>query len=349
MSGGLDSTTVAALAVNVAQKYNRPLDLRSYTVDCQPDLADDEGRLAALTAQRLRISNEIQCGTACLPYEGWKAAGFPMPEPLHDPYRLLYLQQTRRIAKHSRVALNGYGGDGIMSGGSWPYFVDLLRNGQIGTLIHTFGKYVLRHGRLPPLRGGFRQKLRRLQRRHNLMRDYPQWFAPEFERELGLRERWVKQQEKLQTSHSWYPEAHAAISVGFWASVLENEDSGWTGDIVQSRAPLLDIRIARFLLRIPPVPLCVDKELLRRAGRHLIPREVTLRSKKPFRGDLLAFQIESRRWDINAISDVWHRELAAIVKKKEFWSSLERAAGSNRWRDLRPVSLGYWLDRIEIT
>ena len=177
-----------------------------------------------------------------------------------------------------------------MSGGSWPYFVDLLRNGQIGTLIHTFGKYVLRHGRLPPLRGGFRQKLRRLQRRHNLMRDYPQWFAPEFERELGLRERWVKQQEKLQTSHPWYPEAHAAISVGFGQAYSKMKIPGGLATLSNLVHLSLDIRIARFLLRIPPVPLCVDKELLRRAGRHSFPAKDSSIQKTVSRGSSCLFK-----------------------------------------------------------
>ena len=348
MSGGLDSTSVAAITLHTARKHKLPLALRSYTLDCQPDLPDDEGRLASITARHLGIPHEIQSATWCSPYQGWDDPALPMPEPLHDPYRLLYVQATRCIANHSRVALNGYGGDGIMTGQAWPYLVDLLRHGRFVTVATAFGKFLLEHHRPPPMRGGFRQKLVRLQGRYDPMEGYPTWLQPDFERQLHLRERWLELQQPTVSSHPWYPDAHADISAGFWARVLEPEDAAYTGTPLQSRAPLLDRRILRFLLRVPPVPLCIDKELLRRTVSDLLPNEVLSRPKTPFLGDLFALHIGSGRWNWQKIPPP-PSEIHNFVIWNTSVASLNRSTGLQRWTDLRPVTLAYWLRRIENT
>jgi len=58
-----------------------------------------------------------------------------MPEPFHDPFRRLYVNQNQQIAEHARVALNGYGGDGVLTGQSWPYLLYLIRVGISGILL----------------------------------------------------------------------------------------------------------------------------------------------------------------------------------------------------------------------
>jgi len=115
---------------------------------------------------------------------------------------------------------------------------------------------------------------------------------------------------------------------------------------VESRAPLLDMRLHRFLLRVPPVPLCIDKELLRRTTRGFLPEEVRLRKKEAFRGDLLGFQIENSRW-----SPLPLPEPSAGIGEFVDWpllkASIESARGEALWRDLRPFSLLYWLVKSE--
>src|SRR5258706_1653198 len=53
MSGGLDSTSVAAVATAGAKRRGIPLALRAYTIDYQPLFDDQEGTLASRTAQYL--------------------------------------------------------------------------------------------------------------------------------------------------------------------------------------------------------------------------------------------------------------------------------------------------------
>lgn len=346
MSGGLDSTSVAAVAVDSARKRGQPLDLRAYTVDYQPLFDDQEGRLATLAAQHIGIPIEIQPGTTCLPYRSWDDFRIPLPEPFHEPYRALYVEQSRQIAQHARIVLNGYGGDGIMTGQAWPYLVSLLRRGRLDVLSRSFGGYILKHHRMPPLRGGFRSSLGRWTHGTDVMTGYPKWLNPEFESELNLRRRWRELCEPPATLHSWYPNAHTTISSGLWASVLESEDSAWTNAPIESRAPLLDLRIVRFLLRVPPVPLCMDKDLLRRAMKNYLPEEIRLRPKTPLLDDLLLLQRTNGDWTPRQIPelDLIHR----FVHLEPLGEILQNRPAAYTWTDLRPISLLYWVRGIAL-
>jgi len=113
----------------------------------------------------------------------------------------------------------------------------------------------------------------------------------------NLRERWRELQEWPKTGHPLHPIGLAGLSSKFWSGVFESEDTAWTGVPVELRAPLLDQRLLRFLLlRVPPVPWCMDKELLREAMRGLLPEAVRARPKTPFLGDSIKHFIESKKW-----------------------------------------------------
>jgi len=341
MSGGLDSTSVASIAVNCARKTGLPVDLRAFTVDCQPLFDDQEGRLALLVCKHIGISAEMQQGTSCRPFQDWEHPRLRMPEPFHEPYRSLYLEQVSQITRHSRVALNGYGGDGIMTGQAWPYLTYLAQRFRLKTIASVFGKYVFKHWSIPPLRGGFRSRIQRALGVRNEATEYPSWLDSAFEERMGLANRWEELRHPHEKSHHWYPDAAYSLNAGLWANVLENEDAGWTQFPLESRAPLLDMRIHRFLLRIPPLPLCIDKELLRRAVLGYLPDEVRLRPKAPFAGDLLDYQVRNGTWSPLPLPQP-NEGVLAFVDWPRLTASMVTAHGVSLWRDLRPYSLLYW-------
>ena len=347
MSGGLDSTSVAGFAVRSAGSRGLPLSLRAYSVDCQPLFNDDEGRYASIAADHMGIPIEVQAAAACLPYAGWDDDSLPLaPEPFHEPFRLLYIEQNHRIAGHTHVAFNGYGGDGVLTGQAWPYLVHLFQDFRFATAIKTFCGYFLENGRVLPLRGGFRSRWRRWIRRSDPMAEYPGWLAPEFEKQVCLRQRWRELQQPPQESHPWYPTAFTALNTAYWASLVESEDAARTAAPVEARAPLLDLRVQRFLLRVPPVPLCIDKELLRRAARGLLPEQILSRRKTPLVGDPLALQIERRLWSPPRLASSC-AAIGMFVDWRKFGETLESSDLFSPWRDLVPLSLQYWLKSIE--
>ncbi len=346
MSGGLDSTSVAAIAQHSARRRESPLQLRAYTLDYQPLFDDREGRLASAAAKFIGIPIKIRSAAFHLPFAGWDDQLPPMPEPCHDPFRRLYVEQNQQIAEYARVVLNGYGGDGVLTGQSWPYLLHLIRGRHFWDLGRSFGGYLLKHGRIPPLRGGFRGALKNWFHPQDPMARYPKWLSPDFEKKVDLRERWHEMQRPFQSAHPWHPKAHSVLNGLFLSSILESEEPTWSGVPVVPRAPLLDLRLQRFLMRVPPVPLCVDKELLRRALRGLLPKEVLLRAKTIFQGDQVAMQIERHLW-----SPLPLPAPTGTIRKFVVWEKLGELVRTVPitfpWADLRPVSLMYWLRAIE--
>jgi asparagine synthase (glutamine-hydrolysing) len=345
LSGGLDSTSVAAVACKIAEQDGASGPLRAYTIDCRPMFNDEEGYLASLVAESLGMDIEILSGASCLPYEGWGDSLLRTPEPCHNPFLLLSQRQYRQVQGHARVVLSGYGGDDILTGQAWPYLTYLLRQRSFGTIVKTFGGYILKHGRVPPLRGGFRTRLRRWMGRTNPLTEFPPWLEPHFAERHNLRGRWRELQESTKPGHPLHPIALAGLSSKFWSSVFESEDAGWTGAPVELRAPLLDQRLLRFLLRVPPVPWCMDKLLLREAMRGVLPEEVRARPKTPLLGDFIKHFVESKKWSPVPLPEPT-AELRKFVDWERLGATLATAAGSTLWVGLRPLSLRYWLKGV---
>jgi len=101
--------------------------------------------------------------------------------------------------------------------------------------------------------------------------------------------------------------------------------------------------LLQFLLRVPPVPLCIDKELLRRAMTGLLPEEVRLRPKAPLAGDPLTIQVGSGKW-----SPLPLPEPTASARFFVDWNEvLADGSAACLWRDLRPLLLNQWLKGVE--
>ena len=233
-----------------------------------------------------------------------------------------------------------------MTGRAWPYLVYLLKRGRVVGMVSAFGGYVLRHGRLPPLRAGIRSRLRRWVGRAEEELGYPGWLEPGFERDLDLRDRWRELQRPAKAVHPLHPDGYAALTGAFWPSVFESEDAGWTGAPVEARAPLLDQRLLRFLLRVPPVPWCMNKELLRTAMKGLLPVEVRVRKKTPLRGDPLQLHAEKNGWKV-VLSESACWRLSKFVNYRMLSATSRPALGLSLWADLRPIALDYWLKSVE--
>ena len=344
LSGGLDSTGIASMAMRCAKENARSLSLRAYTFDCQPLFDDKEGVLATRVASHLGIPIQICYHAESLPFAGFEDSAIT-PEPSAEPYLDLQREQHRRIALHARVVFTGYGGDGVLTGQAWPYLTYLLRARRWSRTAKDFGGYFFKHGRVPPLRAGIRSALRHWIRRPDPMADYPKWLAPQFERDLFLRDRWVELQQCHQKLHPFFPDAYETLRSGYWARILECEEPAWHGTYVQSRSPLLDVRIQRFLLRVPPVPMCMDKELLRRTLDGMLPDEIRLRPKTPLAGDPVAQQLKNGVWKPRPGAPA--QSIQRFVEWPTLADRLQTTPISYQSPELRTISLQYWLKGIE--
>lgn len=343
MSGGLDSTSVAAIASRLAEAQGIRGAIRAYTVDYRGLFDDEEGQHALLAAEHLGIPIEIFSGAKCVPFEGWERLGSLMAEPTNSPFLLLNQEQYLRVQRHSRVVLGGLGGDDLLTGQAWPYLVYLLRRGRLEEVLKRFGGYVLKHGKLPPLQGGFRTRLRRLYRRNESTANYPPWLASEFERSQRLREKWGKLQQLKKSAHPLYPLGHGALSSHAWTPAFEAEDCAATGVPVELRSPFFDRRLLQYLLRVPPVPWCAHKQLLREAMRHILPEAIRLRPKAPLAVDPLVLSVERGAWrPVLPVKPA--AEILGFLSWEGLSATLASTRGSKLWIHVRGVSLNYWLE-----
>jgi asparagine synthase (glutamine-hydrolysing) len=345
MSGGLDSTSVAAHAARIAKEGGSGRELRAYTVDFRPLFEDDEASYASRAAQHLGIPWEVHSIGAASPFASWEIENLQQPEPSHEAFVLPDLELCRLISARTRIVLSGDGGDDVLTGQAWPYLKYLLRRRQFGAIVKAFGGYVLKNGRIPSLHGGFRTRLKRWIRRADTMEGYPGWLNPDFEREQYLRDRWVELQEFQQTTHPLHPVAHASLNSPYWAYVLEEADAAWTGVPLERRAPFLDLRLVRFLLRVPPVPGCMEKQLVREAMQGVLPDEVVFRKKTPLRREPFEVFTRERGWRPQVPQPT--ERVGEFVDWDKVSATLRNGLGSSLWVDTRPISLDHWLKGVE--
>ncbi|HEY2645898.1 MAG TPA: asparagine synthase-related protein, partial [Candidatus Acidoferrales bacterium] len=172
--------------------------------------------------------------------------------------------------------------------------------------------------------------------------DYPGWLDQGLEKRLGLRERWEMLSQTKAAASAVRPEAEGAFADSMWQNLFEWYDAGLTRIPVEVRHPFFDLRLLSFLLALPRLPWCSDKELMREAGRGVLPDAVRLRRKSPLRADPLVAALgrEEASW-------VDHFEPIPELERYVVRDRIPKSGGEIRswdaWLNLRPLSLNFWL------
>ena len=345
MSGGMDSTTVAAFAKEVGLQQFADFDLRAYSTVCDRLIPDRERYYSGLAAEKLGIPIHYQVADDFELYEGREQIELKTPEPvtigLYKPCDL----QNKQIVAHGRVALNGQGGDPVFySWGAYFYVAYLLKNFKLGELVAQLSKYVRSHGRLP--QPGVRSRVKKWLGIRPWRPSYPQWIDPELEKRLHLRERWEKLTREQPLVHPIRPEAYQQLTSKFWSELFESYDPGVSGLPLEVRSPFFDLRLVNYLLAIPPIPWFMFKELARVAMRGILPEEVRLRPKTPLAGDPIGSLLQQPvvQW-IDRFQPTPDLEKYAIRDAIPQIGGIELAV-NEAWIDMRPLSLDQWLQNV---
>lgn len=109
LSGGIDSSVIAALAAKVAP------DLRAFTISFDHASYDESGH-AALVGKLLGLRHEIIPVGAADVQAAWEAMDVSMDEPFADPSLLPTSLLCRAARRHVTVALGGDGADELFAG-----------------------------------------------------------------------------------------------------------------------------------------------------------------------------------------------------------------------------------------
>jgi asparagine synthase (glutamine-hydrolysing) len=338
-SGGLDSTTIAATALAVAKARSQPLDLKAFTTVYDRLIPDRERYYAGVAAAGLGISIEYQVADDDKLYQDWHKCEFLMP-PSNDPFQTSWRERTREIAVHSRVALCGHGGDEALTA---PSVVEMLQTMPFIDVCLDVSRSWFGLGVQPPWGSGLLGWWRRRGKPSLELPACPTWLNPDFARSLDLEQRWVeinchpKRPSEFPRSRS-YDKSTSIL----WTAHLEANDPGSSGVPLEIRLPFIDLRLLNYLLALPPVPWCVNKTLLRMAGRDTLPAEIGHRPKTPLAADPLR---------VMGLDSLDRAHIAKILPAIDRYVNIgcltsidETIAVREYWNYLIPISFAYWWD-----
>jgi asparagine synthase (glutamine-hydrolysing) len=341
LSGGLDSSSVAAVAKEVSAKSAQAMDIRGFTCVDGSQIADAESRFAGEAGQFLRIPIQFLKMNAGELFEGWDDPELRLPEPVDNPLLAGFFDANRIISAQCRVLLSGEGADNLMYFQVWPYVEDLRRRGEWRRLSTELANYLWI--RPFPWRG-IRKRLLRVIGREPDMAVFPLWLAKDFSKRMNLRQRWTEwgSHPKLAFEHLILPKAHASLSLPQWTHMFEQENAGVAQGPVEVRYPFLDLRIVNYLLALPPFPWFFQKMLLREAMIGRLPEAVRMRPKTPLRGDPVSEQI--RRTGVTSLNQMhWSDDADKYIDRSSLTLSHGKMNTEQMSSNLRPYCLNIWL------
>jgi asparagine synthase (glutamine-hydrolysing) len=341
MSGGLDSTSVAAVARNLLLRRSAAAQLRAYVVVYDRLIPDEERRFSTLAASALQIPITHIAADDYLLFEERLPGELERPEPfLINADSAQFNELLRSMAKHSRVALSGWDGDAFMNEPPNSHFAELAKNLKIKKLMTDMGWFVWSRHQLPPI--GFRTRLKRWRGTHPRRAFRPQWIDKSFSERLNLPERWNEFTSEPAQRHPTRPYAFRVLNSTSWAPLFESYDAGSSRLALEMRHPMIDVRLVEYLLSIPAIPWCVNKEILRSAMAGKLPEAVLNRPKTPLAGDPALYQVEESK--VRFVDN-----FEPVPKLAEFvdLTACPRLAGEQNvdrlWTNLRPFGLNDWL------
>ncbi len=348
MSGGLDSTTVAATARRVLAASGYDNGLFAETVVLDELTPDEERHYASLVADALNIPIEFKQAGDCRIFADTADPEFRTPQPAHYawPDHTSYL--LRQVTKKSRVALSGDGSDPALSSRITAHFAQLVRRKQFTRAANDAVRYFFSEGRLSRLY--LRTRWRMLMNSTNPFHSYPAWLSEELQKECSLGDRWrvytlpdrrtaLRREREIVALR---PEAIVTMTHVGWQDLFESFDPGTTRVPVEIRHPFFDLRLAGFLLALPRLPWCSDKQLLRRSAVGILPGAVRLRRKSPLRRDPVVglLQKSESAW-VDRFEPI--AELGRYVCRDRIPPALGERNSGLAWINLRPLSLNFWL------
>ena len=345
LTGGLDSTSIAATALAVIARGAPACEVSAHTIVYDRLIPDDERRFAAMVAGKLGIPIHYFAADEFVLYDPRDRAQVQPPEPFHDPRAASTREALRRSASLGRVMLTGWDGDALLNESPKPYLRTLLRDRRWARLAAGVVSYGVSQRRLVPLtvrawfKGGGPDAGTPA---------YPAWLEPSLEARLGLRARWEYAYNEPQVTHPVRPYAFRTLaSIMRMSSFFEYSDAGVTGVPLEHRHPLMDLRLQEYCLSLPPLPWCVKKEIVRRAMRGVLPEPVRRRPKTPLAGwpEMELLHRPEAQWIDGFVPAP---QLARYVDRARIPRLCEQPVADQslreaRWRDLRPLSLDFWL------
>jgi asparagine synthase (glutamine-hydrolysing) len=287
LSGGIDSSVVAYEASKIVGG-----SLKTFTVSV-PGTSLDESPIAQRTAQALGVENTVlplEMAPTDLLHDMVRLYDQPFADPSASPGRAV----SRAARQHVTVVLTGDGGDEIFAGyrrhiaAKWLHAFRWLPE-PICRIVRTVGKSKIRRS-AAGLTTRFLRGLpltpaeRYLVWTSDMLMEADKcncWRGSP----MVATESWISNILSEGNDSGLSTQLHGDIHINLLSDLLVKMDMATMSASLEARSPLLDHRLAEFVMTLPKhylVGVVTPKRLLRRAYEGLLPREVIHGPKRGF-------------------------------------------------------------------
>ncbi|HWC85954.1 MAG TPA: asparagine synthase-related protein [Solirubrobacteraceae bacterium] len=277
LSGGMDSTSVAASAIRALRARNAPAGaLRAFTGVVGGSSGDREGNFAGLVADELAIPIDLVDASTRSSIDPFDTPLLRTPEPTIWQFTDYLLQFLLVPARHAPVALSGHGGDVLFLCLPW-YWLEWLACGRAGRVVRAFAEQVRLCGGRP--RPHAREILHLARHGQSLYPALPPWLLADFVTRTGVADRRRERMPRPFGMRARDLDARALTCDPMWAALFRLSDPAFTRGRVRFRHPLVDLRLIKFARSLAPEPWLANKRILREAARSRLPEAVRQRPK----------------------------------------------------------------------
>jgi asparagine synthase (glutamine-hydrolysing) len=340
LSGGLDSSSLAATARELSPQKGEPGKLRAYTITYEKTLKEDDGAHAREVARFFDIPIRCIPMDGLRPFERWNDPAVHWPEPVGDPTAAGLFDQFDTMAAECRVAFNGEGPDNLLFFQMLPYAGNLLRHREYRRFCVDVARF-LRVRRFPWR--GIRQRVKTAVGMDPDYPGFPSWLNPDFVKRTDAKARWREgNSPRVTPPHRTKPMAHASMHLPQWVNMFEMYNPGVTRSPVEVRYPFLDLRIMEYMLAIPSFPWAFQKTLLRAAMTGRLPEKIRRRPKTPLPSEPAGVALH-QAGGFSGETENWCTETEQFVRRINYVSPKPGQPRALTEINLRPLCLNYWL------
>lgn len=339
LSGGMDSTSIAAVAASGIKAGDGALT--AYSITCNGLLPEDqEGHFAEMVASYLGVPVVFQASEDHALFDRFATPELRSAEPFPNPDLSMHYDKLERITRSgARVLLSGQGGDMVFSGSS-TYYADLLRSGHFLKFATDVYRYVCHTGTFAGM--GLRSALFGSKRQLSWRPPFPTWIDLDFARRAQLQDRW-------QTGwHAWngISDLRHQVQRPWLSHGLESYEV--LRMPVVARHPFFDLRLVTFMLSLPNKEAS-GKNLLRKAMRGRLPEPVRTRPKKALVGDHFRVRLSNGHWENRVRSrfapgkNIYIDSEEYILAFNKYLAGHGQESTWSSWLVMNPIALDYWL------
>lgn len=342
MSGGMDSSSVAAMAVRHLAPDGEDSAVKAFTITTGNLLPEDrEDYYANIVAESLNIPLDYFSVEPYQPYERCDTSELHCQQPFDDYKLAFWIDYLKKTREHSRVLLTGHGGD-IIFLGSNLYYISLLKQGKVGQFCRDALKHITVNSSMRGL--GLRSGLKLLLGQQIGWKFvYPDWIDPQFATRNSLPEKYESFYNISYDFSSPHPGAYQCFTLPQWC---ESFESAYNLDLgMEIRHPFFDTRLIELMFAINTGLWGLNKKILRDSMRSILPDPIVDRPKTPLMGNLTLEQFKHFQPSDSLTNS--KTIISSYLDPQSYCSCIEKfqlGGNINYYSLSTPLSLDVWLN-----